>query len=69
MNDWTDCPDTEQHYWFYRPDFSVRPEIVYVCEKPEGVLQTAMGRLTMQDGDLFCLPEEPEIPDVDDEVA
>jgi len=69
MREWTDCPDPDQYYWFYRRDFSVRPEIVYVLQEPEGALQTAMGRLQMEDGDLFCLPEEPECPDEEDEAA
>lgn len=60
---WTDTPEINQHYWFFRKEFSKQPELVYVLEAPAGCLQTTMGRLTIEEGDMFCLPQEPPIPE------
>lgn len=59
---WTDKPEADNHYWFYRKEFSKQPELVYVLSEPANCLQTTMGRLTIEEGDMFCVPQEPPIP-------
>jgi hypothetical protein len=50
------------YIWFYRSNFSIRPEIVNIVEEPKGCAQTVYGLIKLEETDWFQLIEEPEPP-------